>query len=372
MSDILAVGKVIKMPAMRRGLCSYSNEMVMLNQNALKELAPTMQGVPVVIEHPDRPITNDSIQDMDVVGRVSNIEYDPSSDDWFVNFIVDKPEAISLLQSGWGVSTAWYGEAYAPGGTHNNVPYDRELLKGRYEHLAIVRNPRYEMAKNPRFLNSCQDDTKSAILNDDTELKIEINTSKGSSMLGKIFRRLITKEEIKLNDVGGEELIVDVEGAEMPLSTLIKEIKDLKANALTAEQRMLTGEHMYDVYGDKKMSSKELVEHYNACMAKNAETPDSQKPEDDEDKKEGEEKAPNDPGLEPKGNEAESEEEAKREKEEKDKKDKKEAEEKAKENARFNALESAHENGVSGDIQPVWLSTAERVELGKVRYGSKK
>lgn len=293
-------------------------------------MAPSIQGVPVVIEHPDEKITDESIKNLRVVGRVADMHYSETDELWYAHFVVDDSEAVKLLQSGYGVSTAWIGKKYGQGGTFNNVPYDRELIAGRYEHLAIVRYPRYEMAKNPIFQNSKDGQ------NDSEVVKIENSKKKGSvSMFGKLFRKITQKEEIMVNS--NEEYFVEIDGVEKPLKEVIDHVKEIKKNACDEkeEKKMVNGEEEIDVDGEK-MTVNQLIEAYKSSKTKKNE--DEKKEDKEEEKKEN------------------SVEEQKKDDESQ---------------KRFDALDDAHKNGPVIDEQP-FMSLRERTEAGKSRYGSKR
>lgn len=332
MDKILAVGKVIKMPCMRSGICAYPNEKILVTKEALERLAPTMQGVPVVIEHPEEKITDQTIAQLPVVGRVADMHYDQEQEIWYAHFVVDNAEAVELLQSGYGVSTAWIADKYAAGGTFNNVPYDKELIEGRYEHLAIVKFPRYEMAFNPVFQNSKdgQNNDKEVIINN-------VIQKRSVSMLGKIWKKVTQREEVMVNS--GEEYVVEIDGKETPLAEVVESIK---TNEVDFKEKKINGDEEIDV-DDEKMTVNQLVEAYKnlkkSSMKKNEE-PEKEEEEEKESKK--------------------NEDEEKEEKEE-DKKT----------NSRFDELENLHENGIQQD-EMQFLSLAERVQMGKDRYGSKK
>ena len=186
-------------------------------------------------------------------------------------------------------------------------------------------------------------------------------------MIPKIFRTLFNREEIKLNDA--EDLLVEVDGVEMSVSKLIEDRKasTLKINSLEDPNRG------YDVGDGKTMTVNELIDHFKGCK-KNTDTPDEQKPADEAD---------------PLANAAEDDEKAKKEKEEKEAAEKAENDKKAEEekaakekadaekaenarrNARFSSLQDAHENGIDTSVPQV-LTQADRVDLGKRRFGSGK
>lgn len=362
----LIIGKTIKMPAMRRGLVKYPEETILVNQNALEKLAKTSYGIPVVIEHPGVKITPENFKDIPVHGRVADMTYDEKTDEWMINFVVDTQEAVDCLNSGWGVSTAWIGENYGPSGTYNAMPYDRELLEGKYEHLAIVKDPRYEMAKGPVFYNS-----KNSLQEKSKGSNIIDNSQKTGSkkMLFKLFRMI--KEEIKTNE--NESYMLNIAGQDVPLANVLEEMKAMeeKKNAEDKdkeeeEKKALNGDDMVE-YNGQKMTVNELVEKYN-CMKKNSEGTKGLKKFAEEEEKE---EAHKDEKEEEKENEETKEEKEKKENEDKEK------DEDAKQNAlkekeRFDALKETHDNAHSDLVNEEFVTLKQRREAGNERYGSKK
>lgn len=356
----MTVGKTIRMPCMRRGLVAYPDETILVPQNALEAMSATAFGIPVTIEHPGQPIDSESLKEIKVVGRVAKFDYESNSDLWFADFVVDDDEAVKLLQSGWGVSTAWYANDYTNGGTYNNVPYDRELVSAKYEHLAIVRNPRYEMAVDPVFMNSKETDTRQPTDDISTiTVNSHSNTLGGIKMFAKIWRTI--REEVKANE--NEELVLELEHGQVPLSQIVEELKASRAaktqEAAPEEEKMpmkkvLQNEDEVEVDG-KKMRVQDLVAEYMESK-KNAEMMCEKDPKesgmDEEEEKEN------------KYNEEDEEEEKENEEDEE--------EEKLKPNARFNSLKSAYENGANVEIQDQFVSLHERVAMGRAAYGSKK
>jgi hypothetical protein len=339
MGTTLSVGKVIKMPCMRSGLCKYDNETILVGKEALEQMAPTMQGVPVIIDHPDEKITEQNIDQLKVVGRVADMHYDVESETWYAHFVVEDAEAVKLLQQGYGVSTAWIGEKYSGGGTFNNCPYNREVLKARYEHLAIVKNPRYEMAFNPIFCNS-----KDRQIGNNVDNIINVQNKESVSMFGKLFKKVTSREEIMVNS--NEEFTIEVDGKELPLKEAIEQIKlnakeegkeEAKCNEVDVDGEKMTVNELIDAYKNLKKASLEKEEE----AKKNAEEEEKKK-----------------------------EEEAKKNAEDEEKK-KEEEEEEKKQNSRFNDFDDLHKNGKEKN-QVGYLTVRERVELGRSKYGSKK
>ena len=375
----MAVGKTIRMPCMRRGLVSYPDETILVTQNSLDELSKTAFGIPVVIEHPGIPIDSESIKDLKVVGRVAKFDYETDSDLWYAEFVVDDDEAVQLLKNGHGVSTAWYGNEYTNGGTYNNVPYDRELLTARYEHLAIVKHPRYEMAKDPVFLNSKTAETRqdakqpSSILINSTS-----NPIGGIKMLAKIWRTV--KEEVKANE--NEELVLELEHGQVPLSKVVEELKSMKAKEAAKKDeategpahRVLNDDDEVEVDG-KKMKVHELVSEYKMAK-KHSDEAEAKKDEKHEasDEAEGEAKK-HEAEAESEGEAKKHEAEAMCDEAESDEESKKMESKKSNsvdEAARFNSLKSAYENGKGIQLETQFVSLRERVDMGRSRYGTVK
>lgn len=358
----LPFGKTIKMPCMRKGLCEYPDSRILLGQKVLEDLSKTAHGIPVVIEHPDMPIDEKSMAHVPIHGRVTNMEYNSTSDEWEANFVVDTQEAIDLLKKGHGVSTAWYGTKYGPGGTMNNVPYDKELQAGEYEHLAIVSQPRYEMARNPIFMNSAGTPCKTAAVPAIIESKQSLPLTGSKPMLFGLWRN--KREEIKLNE--GEEAMVNVGGEDKRLCDLVEEYKKKKsaesAPPAQAEPKanMMAETDEVEVDGEK-MTIKQLMDYVSGGRQDAGAEPEGFAEEDKGDAAgvakavDSKEEASKD-----------DEEEGGDAKKEDDKKD-----EKAKANSNFNDMAARHENA-GGDAQPEYVSTRERMEMGRVRYGSAK
>jgi len=363
MSDVLAIGKVIKMPCMRSGVCKYTNENILVTKSALDQMKQSAIGIPVIIEHPNEKITDESIKTMPVVGRVADLHYIESEELWYAHFVVDTAEAVSLLENGHGVSTAWYGEKYGESGTFNNSPFDRELIEGRYEHLAIVATPRYEMAINPIFMNSKGGHSGPS----GDKLLIE-KPQESISMLGKIFKKLTSREEIMVNS--NEQYVVDVDGKEIDLKDAIDAMSEPKLN----------GETLVDIDGEK-ISLNSLIESYkNAKAAKKNEDEKKDEDEDEDDKgekkqakKNEDEKKDEDEDEDDKGEKKQAKKNMDdKEAEDKESAKKNEAEEEALTNARHRELEEAHINSAKESNSSEQMSLHDRVQLGLNRYGSKK
>lgn len=129
------------------GLVKYSFGVCLLNKDALNNFVYKFVGCPVIIDHKD--ITDENAKD-ERVGVISKVWYN-EFDGWFwCEGVLFDDEAISLIKDkGYNVSCQYNIDDYienTAGELHNGNPYDLTILDGTPEHLAIVKNPRYEEA----------------------------------------------------------------------------------------------------------------------------------------------------------------------------------------------------------------------------------
>ena len=139
-------GRYFKSRFLQPGLVKYSFGVCVLDKATIDKFIQGFVGCPVIIGHKD--VTNASAKE-DRVGVISRIWYD-NADGWFWGEgIIFDEKAISLVESGYNVSCQYDITEYSNNTTkalHNGNPYDKVILNGKPEHLAIVENPRYENA----------------------------------------------------------------------------------------------------------------------------------------------------------------------------------------------------------------------------------
>lgn len=139
-------GRYFKSRFLQAGLVKYSFGVCILSKETIDKFVDGFVGCPVIINHKD--VTNESAKD-DRVGVISRVWYD-EKDGWFwCEGVIFDEEAISLIESGYNVSCQYEITEYSNNTTkalHNGNPYDKVILNGKPEHLAIVKTPRYESA----------------------------------------------------------------------------------------------------------------------------------------------------------------------------------------------------------------------------------
>lgn len=257
-------------PAMRSGLVKYSDGLGILyvSPEFLEKIAKTAEGNPLIIKHEaiEGVLDETKVQDVTVVGRV--IRAFKEDELWYWEVQVEYKEAAELLEiKDWGVSTGWVPtQLDGQGGELNQVPYDAEAIDGYYEHLAIVDNPRYEMAKGAKFLNSLQ--------TGETPVTIKQN-NKGVLGMLNIFKK--QKMSDGLVKVGADSLKVS------DMLKVINEAEEKKEN----EEAYLNAEDEVTVNGET-MTVADLVKKYEASMEE-LENSEEDKAENEDEKAEASE-----------------------------------------------------------------------------------
>lgn len=132
---------------LQAGLVKYSFGVCLLSKEVIDRFAYKFVGCPVIIDHKDITDANAKDERVGVISKVWYNEYDG----WFwCEGVVFDDEAISLIKDkGYNVSCQYNIDDYTENTAntlHNGNPYDLTILDGTPEHLAIVKNPRYEEA----------------------------------------------------------------------------------------------------------------------------------------------------------------------------------------------------------------------------------
>ncbi len=136
-------GRPFKSRFLQAGLVKYDFGVCLLKKETIDKFINTFINCPVIINH------QDDINQNDIVGTIKNIWFSPE-DGWFwCDGVVTDKKAIDLIEKGYNISCQYRITDYidnTENKLHNANPYDKEILNGVFEHLAIVENPRYEDA----------------------------------------------------------------------------------------------------------------------------------------------------------------------------------------------------------------------------------
>lgn len=136
-------GRPFKARFLQAGLVKYDFGVCLLKKETIDKFVDTFVECPVIIDH------KDNIGSDDVKGTINKIWFSPEDGWYWCSGILTDDEAIKLVENGYNVSCQYAITDYfvnIEGKLHNGNEYDKEILDGVFEHLAIVENPRYEDA----------------------------------------------------------------------------------------------------------------------------------------------------------------------------------------------------------------------------------
>lgn len=237
------------------GVCAYADETILIGEETLKEMDKTFAGKPIYVNH--QKVDLETIQ-QDADGYVAESFYLPEDGTHWAKIIIVSDKGHEAIRKGWKVSNAYVPDEFGIGGEWHNVPYNREVMKAHYTHLALVDNPRYEEAQvlTPEDFKQYKEEKraqlkalennkepkgegktmfklfkKTAVTNSDDLSKVMVELSNGSAvsigeMVNSVEKDLKEKEEAnKCNDL--LEDVVKVNGEDMKVADLVAEYEKL-------------------------------------------------------------------------------------------------------------------------------------------------
>lgn len=348
---------------------------IFINEDTIRKMGPTFAGRPIFVEHVDEVADSVDAERENADGWVIESFFNAADGKNWAKFIIVSDRGLAAIARGYRLSNAYIPNSFGQGGVWNGVDYQREVLDGEYEHLAIVQNPRYEesVIMSPEEFKNYNDEKT-------VELKRLANSKeKGeSTMKLNIFKR--TKVE---NSIDLDGMIVELPKSkkELALTKVVEEYdKILNMNGYA------NGDHMVKVGDKDEMSVNDLVKkHLDMCnemegmKQKNAASEDGGEPgEDDpamENDSEEEIKAAGMKDVGDRGGDKSLENEEDDEEDDKKKKNKMKNEmtldEARKVIAREKALRLKNANLREQDVEIATVSIpSDQIARGKARYGS--
>lgn len=261
-------GRYFKSRFLQAGLVKYSFGVCILSKETIDKFVDGFVGCPVIINHKD--VTNESAKD-DRVGVISRVWYD-EKDGWFwCEGVIFDEEAISLIESGYNVSCQYEITEYSNNTTkalHNGNPYDKVILNGKPEHLAIVKTPRYEsamIAVNALDLTAENEDKWITIHPNGEEGKGKHLLLKDGETPKEAIDRVYRKEDKKQSDTKDEKkertFIDKKTGKEQSLKDLVeKGLTPVRYSSSLWENKPSYG------IGDGKIEYKITEEEYKQAL----------------------------------------------------------------------------------------------------------
>ncbi len=224
---------------------------VFINENTIRNMSPTFAGRPIYVEHVESVEENINELRSEADGWVVESFYNAADGKTWCKFIIVSERGLKAIkQDRFRLSNAYIPNSFGSGGTWNGVDYDKEVLGGEFEHLAIVQHPRYEESviyTPEQFKNYNEEKTvelkRLANSNDNKETKMKLN----------IFKR--TKVENSM-DLDGMMVELPKSKKEMSLTKVV-EAYDTILNM----NGYANGDHMVKV-GDEEHSVNDLVKKH--------------------------------------------------------------------------------------------------------------
>lgn len=331
---------------------------IFVNEKTAKAMDPTFSGCPVYVKHVDEV---NGIGKGEEDGYVVESFFNKSDGRHWAKMVIVTEKGLDHIKRGWTLSNAYRVIEEGPGGEWHGVQYKSEVRNGKYEHLAIVNDPRYSES-----IILTPAEFKAYNLEKESEL-LRLANSKGEKMKFSFFKKTTIENSKELADT-----MVTLPESKKEMSVadaLEKADKFVVQNA----EGYCNPKHLVNV-GNDEMAVGDLVNRHLELMKKNSEMEESMKKNQTDaelEKKENEDKAEKKAeGEEEKQNADDKKDEEKKENEEDKKEDKKEN---SKETAdlHFNSLAQAHMKPIKNEQKIIELSE-DRVARGKARYGSQK
>lgn len=288
------------------GVCAYEDETILIGEEALKDMDKTFAGKPIYVNH--QKVDLEKIQ-QEADGYVAESFYLPEDGCHWAKMIIVSDKGQEAIRKGWKVSNAYVPDEFGIGGEWHNIPYNREVMKAHYTHLALVDNPRYEEAEvmTPEDFKMYKEQKreqlkslenaktkgegktmkwklfkKTEVTNSDDLSKVMVELSNGSTvsigeMVNSVEKDLKEKEEKNKCNEDILEKTVKVNGEDVTVADLVKEYES-KCNKCNEDEK-----------DDKEKEKEEKKAKKN--LKKNAEEDkDEKEKKDSEEEKDKEEK----------------------------------------------------------------------------------
>lgn len=265
------------------GVCAYADETILIGEEALKEMDKTFAGKPIYVNH--QKVDLENIQ-QEADGYVAESFYLPEDGCHWAKIIIVSDKGHEAIRKGWKVSNAYVPDEFGIGGEWHNIPYNREVMKAHYTHLALVDNPRYEEAEvmTPEDFKMYKEQKREQL----KSLENAKTKGEGKTMKWKLFKRT----EVTNSDDLSNTMVELSNGTAISIGEMVNSVeKDIqekkeaknKCNDLLEEAVKVNGE---------EMKVKDLIKEYESkCNKCNEdEEKDKEEKKDSDEEKDKEEK----------------------------------------------------------------------------------
>lgn len=337
---------------------------IFINEDTIRAMNPTFAGKPIFVEHVDEVDQNIDALKKEADGWVIESFFNQADGKTWVKFIVVSDRAERAIANGFRLSNAYLPNLRTKDGLWNGVQYQQEVVGGEYEHLAIVKTPRYDES-----VIMTPEEFKAYNTNKETELKRLANSTIKKETTGMKALNFFKKSKVEnATDFESMSVTLPKTGKEKTLVQLVNEADDMEEKKAKNE-----ADHaqMVKLHDGSVCNVGELLEKHKALHDAHEALKSEMKPEGEEELK------PEEVPVEVAGdmhNEEDLDEDKDKDKEDSaKKKNSKESEDpgkgtKKKEN--FEALKNAHLNPPAKQDEVVVDFSDDQVRRGQKRYGS--
>lgn len=306
-----AVNTYIARGFIRPGLASWGSDIIYISPDVCFQMAYTMKGKPMTLEHPEGLITAKN-RDEKMIGAVTEVERNDDGG-YDAHFFIDPktPDGEEAIDA-----VSWHGEEpprikhvscvyqvikWGDGGTLNGVKYDREVLEGQMLQLALTENPRYDGT----WVIQNSDDSKDCIIftNETGGLDLQVkNCNNNTDEEKEVKMKLFTKKSVDVDqdvfvetDSGSKtikELVQIANSAEemkAEIASLKSENESLKAQIANEDDKKDEKDEVKNEdEEDKKDSSDDKKDEVKNECDDEVKNEDDKSDEDKEDEEDGE------------------------------------------------------------------------------------
>lgn len=254
------------------GVCAYADETILIGEETLKGMDKTFAGKPIYVNH--QKVDLENLQ-QEADGYVAESFYLPEDGCHWAKIIIVSDKGHEAIRKGWKVSNAYVPDEFGIGGEWHNVPYNREVMKAHYTHLALVDNPRYEEAQvlTPEDFKTYKEEKQA-------QLKA-LENQKEPKGEGKTMFKLFKKAAVTNSDDLSNAMVELSNGTAISIGEMVNSVeKDLKEKEEAKNKCNDLLEEAVTVNGEE-ITVKDLIKEYESKCNKCNED----KEEDEEEKK---------------------------------------------------------------------------------------
>jgi hypothetical protein len=264
---------------------------IFIDEPVLKKMDKTFRGKPVYVDHVDQ-VDLENLQET-ADGYVVESFYNQADGKHWAKFIVVSDEAKQRIKEGWRLSNAYLLTDTGGGGQWHSVDYDKTVLNGEYEHLAIVDSPRYEesIILTPEEFKEYNEQKTSELL----QIANSKKTNRGEKGMLKFFKRESVENS---KDLENHMVVLPKSKREVSIITLVNEMDEVAMSSDEAKEVDLKD---LVKLNEEEISVEELLQKYNQVCKENEEMKVElenmkKKNEEEEPEEDKEEKASNKDG----------------------------------------------------------------------------